>query len=218
MPSSSEADHDYLPEGASAVELADAAVDVGKQVTDRRSARRKAGHGYATKAGYQHAPDEHAPDEHAPDAQECLHDSQLTLTSCRRRARRRKPTRVSRGILPPQGDELMHKANTEFMLGNYAEALPHLMECIKRYPNFTEPWMSLAATFENMKLHERALHSYAIALHMKPSDDNIAKLCAEMSMSTVPLHRAHTIGRIAWQTPPWSLVGSCQNSRAGVHP
>eukprot|EP00892_Ulva_mutabilis_P002563 jgi/Ulvmu1/12307/UM088_0027.1 len=99
-----------------------------------------------------------------------------------RRARRRKPTRVSRGILPPQGDELMQKANTEIMLGNFSEALPHLMECIKRYPNFTEPWMSFAATFENMGHHDRALHCYAIALHMKPSDDNIAKLCAEMSM------------------------------------
>lgn len=78
----------------------------------------------------------------------------------------------------------MQKANTEFMMGNFAEALPHLMECIKRYPNFTEPWMSLAATFESMENPDRALHSYAIALHMKPSDDNIAKLCAEMSTST----------------------------------
>lgn len=84
----------------------------------------------------------------------------------------------------------MQKANTEFMLGNYAETLPHLMECIKRYPNFTEPWMSLAATFESMRHYDRALHSYAIALHMKPSDDNIAKLCAEMSMSkTFPRSR-----------------------------
>jgi Tfp pilus assembly protein PilF len=100
---------------------------------------------------------------------------------CSRRAGRRRPTRVSRGILPMEGDKLLQQANLALVKGDSATAVKQIMECIRSYPNFTEPYMFLAATYEILNQPQNSLHCYAIALHMKPSDRNIAFECATKS-------------------------------------
>jgi hypothetical protein len=105
---------------------------------------------------------------------------QLLLLS-RRRHSRRRPTRVSRGILPMEGDRLLQQANLALVKGDSANAVKQIMECIRSYPNFTEPYMFLAATYEILMQPQNSVHCYAIALHMKPSDRNIALECATKS-------------------------------------
>ena len=46
--------------------------------------------------------------------------------------------------------------------------------------------MFLAATYEIIKQPEKSVHCYAIALHMKPSDRNIALECATKSEGVPP--------------------------------
>ena len=108
---------------------------------------------------------------------------------CRRRSSRRRPTRVSRGILPMEGDRLLQQANLALVKGDSAHAVKQIMECIRAYPNFTEPYMFLAATYEILKQPQNSVHCYAIALHMKPSDRNIAFECATKSEGVAaPFH------------------------------
>jgi tetratricopeptide (TPR) repeat protein len=89
--------------------------------------------------------------------------------------------------MPLQGVDLMKAANTRLISGNFAQAQKHLLQCIKLYPNFTEPYMSLVAVFQEQGQWLKALHVYAMALHMKPSDGTIALECAKLSAGSVPL-------------------------------
>lgn len=75
----------------------------------------------------------------------------------------------------------MKVANTRLISGDFQEAQAHLLQCIKLYPNFTEPYMTLVAVFREQGQWSKALHVYAMALHMKPSDSAIALECANMS-------------------------------------
>jgi tetratricopeptide (TPR) repeat protein len=115
---------------------------------------------------------------------------------CRRRARKRRPTHISRGSMPPQGAHLLSLANTRLVSGELQEAQKLLLDCIKLYPNFTEPYMSLVAVFKELGQGTKALHLYALALHMKPSDTTIALECAKLStgaqLSTSNLLEAET--------------------------
>lgn len=83
--------------------------------------------------------------------------------------------------MPPQGGHLLALAHTRLVAGELQEAQSLLLDCIKLYPNFTEPYMSLVAVAKEMGQQTRALHLYALALHMKPSDSAIALECAKMS-------------------------------------
>jgi Flp pilus assembly protein TadD len=104
---------------------------------------------------------------------------------------------VSRGILPLDASELLQQANLDLIKGDAARAVPKLMECLKKYPNFTEPYTTLAATFEMLGETLNALHCYAIALHMKPSDKTIAMECATKSAGALQHACCHACRALA---------------------
>jgi len=45
-----------------------------------------------------------------------------------------------------------------------------------------EPYVTLAAVFSDKGLKHNALHCYVLACHMKPSDGEIARSTAELSV------------------------------------
>ena len=83
----------------------------------------------------------------------------------------------------------MQEANVAFTKGDAQDAVDLLQQCIQLYPNFVEPYITLAAVFSDIGLKRNALHCYAIASHMKPSDTDIACSTAELSMGAILPHR-----------------------------
>ena len=135
----------------------------------------------------------------------CVRNSANAAATCRRRARKRKPTHISRGSMPPQGAHLLSLANSRLVAGELLDAQQLLLDCIKLYPNFTEPYMSLVAVVKELGQDTKALHLYALALHMKPSDSTIALECAKLSTGALrprgcsddPSAALHDVARVA---------------------
>jgi Tfp pilus assembly protein PilF len=94
--------------------------------------------------------------------------------------------------MPPQGVHLLKLANSRIISGEFKAAQGLLLDCIKLYPNFTEPYMSLVAVFKQIGQDTKALHLYAMALHMKPSDSTIAFECAQLSSGAL-------CGAVTWK-------------------
>ena len=97
--------------------------------------------------------------------------------------------------MPPQGAHLLSLANSRLVAGELLDAQQLLLDCIKLYPNFTEPYMSLVAVVKELGQDTKALHLYALALHMKPSDSTIALECAKLSTGALRPRRSSLLCR-----------------------
>lgn len=99
-----------------------------------------------------------------------------------KRKKKSSKMKKSRNNLTPDAQLLMNSANTAFLDGDYESARSFLQEVVKLCPKYSEAFHTLGMIEEDTGNIDKAMVFYMVAAHLKPSDVNLWKRLAEISI------------------------------------